>query len=69
MLYHLHAGLCVTDHMCSIIFLSLFFARALSQKPLNITRNFAGFAYVLLPKACKKYVKFRKHLQSMQLRR
>jgi hypothetical protein len=37
--------------MCSV--LALLCARGLSQKPLYITGNYAGFTYVLLPKACK----------------
>lgn len=54
--------------MCSILSLTPLCARDLSQKPLYVTENLAGFAYVLLPKACKKDVKFRKHLQSRQPR-
>lgn len=65
MLYCLRAGLCdqAHRHMCSIHSLTLLRARGIFQNPHYITGKFASFAYVLVPKACKKKkVKFRKHL-------
>lgn len=54
-------------HMCSS--LALLCARGLSQNPFYITGQFAGFTYVLLPKACKIIRETQKRWQCRRLRR